>query len=321
MLFSLVGATGLMNGAPSCEERIVKEWFTNRAVCWVAQGDQVTVFSPRSDRHAEHLALVAEQTLETIHALLRQTQEPVGGLRLIAWPDPELPALSAVPQRLNGASLFLVAGEDGNHIRSAISDIVVDRAAFPHQERVPLWLRIGLRHWVRGGEQSALLQPARKIATDPLYAYDRYLSLHALDSWPAIEAYQQLYVSQSLAMLAWLLQDWPADSLSNLFAGLSEGRSFETALANAYELDQRTLVDDFHRQAERITQLSWPYTEPPPWSDWFTTARVIAIAFVVIVLLLVGRCWWWLRRPADIPNRRAGIELRRYLPRAGSFRF
>ena len=321
MLFFMVSPSDIATAAPLCEEENVETWFASRADCWAAGNDLITVFSTRDLTHAEHLATVATDTLETIEGLLGPTQEPVRGLRLIAWPSSESSTQSAEPQRLDGESLFLAAGADGNHIRSAISDIVVDRTAFPNRDQVPLWLRIGLRHWVRGGEQSALLRPARKIATDPGYAYDQYFSLQSLKTWPTIEVFQQIYISQSLAMLAWLLQDWPSDSLSTLFAVMSEGQPFKTALAEVYELDIATFVVEFTQQADRITQLSWPYTESPPWTKWFTTARMIFIVVAVLALFLGWRVRWWLRRPADVPRRRAGIELRRYLPRSGSFRF
>lgn len=321
MMFFTVSPSHTATAEPPCKEENVNTWFASRADCWAAGNDLITVFSTRDLSHAEHLASVATDTLETIEGLLHPTQEPVRGLRLIAWPSSDSSTQSAEPQRLNGESLFLVAGADGNHIRSAISDIVVDRAAFPNRDQVPLWLRIGLRHWVRGGEQSALLRPARKIATDPDYAYDKFFSLHLLSTWPTLEVFQQIYISQSLAMLAWLLQDWPSDSLSMLFAAISEGRPFEAALAEVYELETATLVVDFSQHAGRITQLSWPYTESPPWTAWFSTTRMILIVIAVLALLLGWRVRWWLRRPADLPRRRAGIELHRYLPRSGSFRF
>lgn len=304
----------------SCETESIAARFGG-IECWTGQDGQVTVFSTRSQAHAQHLASAANRTLETAGVLLPDTAVQIERLEIVAWPADRSSPLAAMPELLDGESLYLIEGEESNDVRSAISDILVDRATSPHQEQVPLWLRVALRHWVRGGNQSATLDPARKIATDPLYAYDRYFSLTGLEAWPAVEAYQQIYVSQSLAMLAWILQDWPADALAGLFTQIAQGDSFEQSVLDIYGIGSDSFVSAFAVEASRITQLNWPYTERPPWHTWFTTGRIVAIALAGVALLVLARFWWWLRRPVDVPRQRAGIELRRYLPRAGSFRF
>ena len=304
----------------SCETESIAARFSG-IECWTGQDGQVTVFSTRSQAHAQRLATVANRALETFGVLLPDTVVQIERLEIVAWPADQSSLLPAIPELLDPESMYLIEGDESNEVRSAISDIVVDRATFPHQDQVPLWLRVALRHWVRGGNQSATLDRARKIATDPLYAYDRYFSLSGLETWPAVEAYQQIYVSQSLAMLAWLLQDWPPDALAGLFTQISQGDSFEQSLLDSYVLSSDSFVSAFAVEAARITQINWPYTERPPWHAWFTTGRIVAIALAGVALLVLARYWWWLRRPVDVPRRRAGIELRRYLPRAGSFRF
>ncbi len=289
--------------------------------CWTGQDGQVTVFSTRSQAHAQRLASVANETLETSGVLLPATTVRIERLEIVAWPADHSNPLAARPELLEGESLYLMAGDESNDVRDAISDIVIDRAAFPHQSEVPLWLRIALRHWVRGGNQSATLDPARKIATDPTYAYDEYFPLERLESWPTLDVFQRIYVAQSLAMLAWLLQDWPPEAFAGMFTRIAEGDSFEQSVLDTYELSSDSFVSAFAAEAPRITQLSWPYTERPPWHAWFTTGKIIALSIAALALLVLAQFWRWLRRPVDVPRQRSGIPLRRYMPRSGSFRF
>ena len=122
-------------------------------------------------------------------------------------------------------------------------------------------------------------------------------------------------------MLAWLLQDSPIDTLAAMCAQIAQGHSFEQSLLDNYSLSVESFVSAFSAQAERITQLSWPYTEPPPWYAWINSAWIIAMSIASVALLVLARFGWWLRQPVSVSSRRLGLGLRRYIPRTGSFRF
>ena len=166
-----VHATGAETVAPSCEDEPIAAQFAERK-CGTAHDGRVSMFSTRSQEHAQHLGAVANRTFETSALLFSKAATQIERAGLIAWPAGQSPQLASEPGRLGSESLYLIAGDHSNDVRSAISDIVVDQAASPHPDQIPLWLRIALRHWVRGGEQSATLQSARKIATHPYFAYD-----------------------------------------------------------------------------------------------------------------------------------------------------
>ena len=256
----------------------------------------VVLWRPGSNLQAIQLAGHAAGALELVADLLETpVEQPIS---IVVWPSstaaagglptslfggqpPFAPRISAAST--HGEHLIHVFRSTGGEIRNAVSGVVMDTAAHPHADQIPMWLRVAVGLWSQGPMNGAFLRRAGSVV---VLDHEDYYSFDELEDFPVTWQFQALYFGQSGGMLSWMLQDWGPPALVDLFQGVSDGTEFYSALEAVYGYDRDQFIAEFTKNAERSLLLTWPYieSETPPFWERLNIGTIMAIVVGVIAL-------------------------------------
>ena len=270
---------------------------------WGTAADgEVVVWRPGPDLQADHVAGHAVGALDLVADLLETPiEQPIS---LVVWPSstaaadgipvaifggqpPPLPRLTVAAG--HGERLIHIFRDTTGDVRSAVSDVVMETAAHPHPDAIPLWFRVALGLWSQGPMHPFFVNRARSVVDAD---YEEFYSAEELDRFPSSWQYQALYLGQAGGMLSWMLQDWGPSALVELFDRISAGAAFYDALEVVFGYDRDQFIAEFTQNAERVLELTWPYIESEADPFWQTldiglimaiVAAVIAIPFVAYI--------------------------------------
>ena len=261
-----------------------------------AEDAGVVLWRPGSDLQAMQLADHAAGALELVEDLLETAvEQPIS---LVVWPSstaaaeglptslfggqpPFAPRISAASK--HGEHLIHVFRNTGGEIRNTVSGVVMDVAAQPHANQVPMWLRVAVGLWSQGPMNKAFLRRAGSVV---VLDHEDYYSFEELEDFPVTWQFQTLYLGQSGGMLSWMLQDWGPPALVDLFRRVSDGAGFYAALEAVYGYDRDEFIAEFTKSAERSLLLTWPYieSEAPPFWERLNIGVIMAIVVGFIAL-------------------------------------
>ena len=272
-----------------------QEDLEDAAVVWTAAARaDVTLHHTQGDDRTAALADHAQGAHDLVSDLL-QLELP-GPLTVIVWPtgaDPSDPAQfppTADPAAADGPLQHVFRSTSGA-VRSAVTDAFINLAAAPHADAVPLWLRSALGLWSAGPLPGFFLTRAGSVV---IYDHEHFYTLPQLETIPQSWQFQAKYFGQAGGMLSWMLQDWGAQALIQLFAAVADGVEFYAAFEQVYGIPKADLIPQFTNNAERALLLLWPYTEPqnPPFYERLNVNHIIAVAAAIpgaILLFFVAK--------------------------------
>ena len=258
----------------------------------------VALWRVGSDLQARQLADHATGALDLVRDLLETpVEQPIS---IVVWPSstaaagalptalfggqpPFAPSISAASS--HGEHLIHIFRSTGGEVRNAVSGVVLDTAARPHADQVPMWLRVAVGLWSQGPMNGAFLRRAGSVV---VLDHEHYYSFEELEDFPVTWQFQALYLGQSGGMLSWMLQDWGPPALVDLFGRVSDGVEFYAALEVVYGYDRDEFIAEFTKNAERSLLLTWPYIESQTPPFWERLNIAIIMAIVVGVIGLAG---------------------------------
>lgn len=256
----------------------------------------VVLWRVGSDLQAKQLADHAAGALDLVSDLLETPVEQL--ISIVVWPSstaaagglptslfggqpPFAPSISAASK--HGEHLIYIFRNTGGEVRNAVSGVVIDTAARPYADQVPMWLRVAVGLWSQGPMNGAFLRRAGSVV---VLDHEDYYSFEELEDFPVTWQFQTLYLGQSGGMLSWMLQDWGPPALVDLFRRVSDGAGFYAAMEAVYSYDRDEFIAEFTKNAERSLLLTWPYieSETPPFWERLNIGIIMAIVVGVIAL-------------------------------------
>lgn len=159
-----------------------------------AERDGLTLVRPGSHLRADELAGHGVGALDLVVDLLETpVEQPIA---VVVWPSttaaaggiptalfgaqpPPIPRMT-VAQR-HGEQIIYVFRDTGGSVREAVIDAVVDAAAHPHAEAVPMWIRFALGLWSQGPINGLFLRRAGAVV---IIGREDYYSFEELETFP-----------------------------------------------------------------------------------------------------------------------------------------
>ncbi len=260
-----------------------------------AERDDVTLWHTQGESRASALADHGQGAYDLVADLIDASVDQ--HLALIVWLQDGDPAdASAYPDGIDEDWLVLhVMRDTSGDVRNAVTNALIDATTAPHAARVPLWLRSALGYWSQGPLPGYFLQRAGSVI---LFDHEDYYSFEQLETIPSSWQFQAKYFGQAGGMLAWMIQDWGPEALTELFRLTAAGIPFYDALEQAYDTPPERFIDEFTENAERALLLLWPYIEPQkrPFYETLNVNHVIivaaAIPFAILCFFIAKRLFY-----------------------------
>ena len=275
-VFAFIAAVGAQATPPA-------EWFS-------ATREPVTVWHTGSVERAESLAARGVGALDLVTDLLETPVE--GEIVIIVWPAGVEPDPAAAPDEVQALDrgdplihVLDVTRDTAGDVQSAVTSLIINHAAAPHIDQVPLWLRLALGLWSQGPLPGFYLRRAGSVV---VLDHERYYSFERLERLPVTWQFQALYFGQVGGMLSWMIQDWGPEALRMLFAQLSQGVAFDAALEAVYGIPADEFIEKFTGNAERALLLTWPYIEDESRPFWESINAGLVFGVVVAILFATG---------------------------------
>ncbi len=252
----------------------------------MSERSDLTLWHTQGEIRADDLADHGQGAYDLVSDLLDASVDQ--RLALIVWPQGSDPSdATAYPSGIEEDWIVLhVTRNASGSVRSTVTNALIDAAAAPHGDQVPLWLRSALGFWSQGPLPGFYLRRAGSVV---LFDHEDYYSFEQLESIPSTWQFQAKYFGQAGGMLAWMIQDWGPESLAELFRVTSDGVPFYDALEQVYDIPQERFIDEFTDNAERALLLLWPYIEAQdrPFYETLNLNHVVMIAAAIPVLILL----------------------------------
>ena len=250
----------------------------------VAERDDLDLWHWQGQERTDVLADSAQGAYELVSDLFDVAIDE--SIILVIWPaDTDPSDRSMLPPELADAEIVPVLRNTSGEVRNAVTDQLINAATGQHADDVPLWMRLGLGLWSQGPMPGFYLRRAGSVV---VLDHEEFYSVEQLQIFPQTWQFQAKYLGQVGGMIAWFIQDWGPESISEVFGQVGDGQPFYTAIEQVYGLPEDKLISEFTKNAERALLLTWPYIEAqtPPFHERLNINYIIAVAAAIPLLIL-----------------------------------